>query len=298
MAKYSSQGYEIEIDLYNDYIDQIKGYLRSTGYPIGDNEESFDIFIKFINFRKRRIDPKPRKVFISKELQCHKEHLGAFMKLKEKIERGENLTPYLSKGIKRLESYDKLLNDWGIHHLHLGSVWETESEISRTGPLLFAKVNEDAFYMIDIKEHGSWVDIDLIEIIHNNWPGLLSPFKMSGITGPNISQETRKLLRQDNATTTIEVSDGAVYMPPGGGLTTAGSSLFDTIFHDQYRHALKECEKAIIDNITRLALEAGKQGKLFGKKLHFKLDLTKAELTVVEVKSGASFQFPDYTVRM
>lgn len=298
MAEYLSHGYEIEIDLYNDYIEQIKDYLRNIGHQIGDNEEPFSVFIKFINFRKRVIDPKPRKVFISNKLRCPEEHLKVFVEFKEKIERGDDLTPYLSKGIKRLESYDKLLNDWGIHHFHLGSVWETESEITRTGPLLFALVTEDSFYMIDIKEHGSWVNTDLVEILHNNWPHLLSPFKVQGIAGPSISQETRELLRKGNITTTIEVSDGTVYMPPGGGLTTTGSSMFDTVFHDQYRHALRECEKAIIGNITQLALEAGKHGMLLGKKLHFKLDLTKGELTVVEVNSGASFQFTQYTVRM
>lgn len=42
------------------------------------------------------------------------------------IEQGVDLGPYLSKKIADLDYDDDLLNDWGVHHLHLGTKWICE----------------------------------------------------------------------------------------------------------------------------------------------------------------------------
>ena len=53
-----------------------------------------------------------------------------------KIRKGEDLT-HLSKRITDLDYNDALLNDCGIHHLHLGIDVDDSGFDTRIGPLLF-----------------------------------------------------------------------------------------------------------------------------------------------------------------
>ena len=57
-----------------------------------------------------------------------------------------------------LKNLDGLLNEWGVHHLHLGtkSYSKNHAFIARTGPLLLALIAEDDFYAINVYLHGAW----------------------------------------------------------------------------------------------------------------------------------------------
>lgn len=93
--------------------------------------------------------------------------------LENKITNGESLFPHQSKSVSNLTSEDCLLYSWSIHHFHLGETLEIGGFIKRTGPVLFAYVTDDAFYMIDIKQHGTWSDKGLLQTLYENWPSLL-----------------------------------------------------------------------------------------------------------------------------
>ena len=69
---------------------------------------------------------------------------------------------------------DDLLNDWGIHHLHLGTEYNKRGKIKRSKNLLFCIINSKSVYFINIQEHkANWANKELLEIVYDNWSELL-----------------------------------------------------------------------------------------------------------------------------
>ena len=104
--------------------------------------------------------------------------------LVQKFENGEDVSPHLSKGATSPAEFDGLLYDWGIYHFHLGETIDNQTgRIKRTGPVLFAKIDDENVYCINIYCHGKnvqqpWTKQDLLKIIHNNWPQTIAKWKL------------------------------------------------------------------------------------------------------------------------
>ncbi len=103
----------------------------------------------------------------------------------DQIERGADLTKYLSRRVRssftlprkfgkkrlsQLEHLDLLLNDWGVHHLHLSTAVEADGFVERNDPLLFAMFRSEKAYFLDIGTHQSFADDRLVRIAVENWP--------------------------------------------------------------------------------------------------------------------------------
>mgnify|MGYP003296552539 FL=1 len=67
---------------------------------------------------------------------------------------------------------DKLLNNWGIVHLHPVN----ERNPNNDNLLLFVIFKTITFFFLNIGNHNSFADVRLLEIIDNNWLGLLNIF--------------------------------------------------------------------------------------------------------------------------
>ncbi len=161
-------------DFETDYADYCRETLTDAGVAFDADLPPEELSFALWNAFGRHLEVKPREVRISPSLKVPHELEEGLARLVRKFEVGENVNPHLSKAIKNAGDrnyHDALLNDWGIHHLHLGV--ETGSFIARTGPLLFAMVRDEAVYMIAVKKHGAWADRDLVEVVHQNWPELL-----------------------------------------------------------------------------------------------------------------------------
>ena len=194
---------------------------------------------KKAELKHSRLVPEQRKrrVYLSDSFQCPPEYTKGWKNLKQVVERGEDLKPYLSRGVKKLNC-DYSLYSWGVHHFHLGVKIEDDGFIERTRPVLITYINEDSFYVIGIFNHGRdvrvqpWDDIEIVEILHRNWSYLISDFQLMGISSVYLSPEARKNLRQINGNTTISVSEGTVYRMIGGGIMPSGDNIFDVMRMD------------------------------------------------------------------
>ncbi|HMG15489.1 MAG TPA: hypothetical protein VK590_08590 [Saprospiraceae bacterium] len=164
--------YTANLNFDNDFDNILINFLKTSNFSVDPNLTSRDLRMKFFNFRKRQIDPQPRKILFSNKFVCPPQHQRGLDILISKIESGENLTPYLSKFIADLDYNDPLLNDWGIYHLHLGEAFESNgsSFIDRTGQLLFLRVDNENAMLINVLSHNSWTDQQMLREIHENWP--------------------------------------------------------------------------------------------------------------------------------
>jgi hypothetical protein len=234
---------DIRCNLRDDLNTFAEGQMQSKGYKWQKNHK-ISSFHQYMNLLNREVTPKPREVRISNEFSCPNELMTSFNTFINDLRLGYNVNAYLSSNLKRAGYNDGFLNDFGLHHFHLGigicNTGKSKGFINRTGPVLVAYVTDKTAYLIGIYEHGEnasldlWTDQFTIEIIHNEWPEVLSAFKIHGISpSPEpITTEQRKVLRSKSCNSFIEMPDGVIYAPMGGGVTSANTNTNLTIQFD------------------------------------------------------------------
>jgi hypothetical protein len=147
-----------------------------------------EILCLYLNWRNRLIPAQPRRAARSiafRQNPVVAERSEAISKIVADIEQGEDLTKYLSRRVatgfalppqpavkrpSRIQHLDLLLNEWGIHHLHISTAIEAHGFVRRHNPLLFAMFEPETAYLLDIGTHSSFVDQRLAEIAVENWP--------------------------------------------------------------------------------------------------------------------------------
>ena len=132
-----------------------------------------DLLILFINWRSRYVTPRPRTVHRSIVLEANPLssdpiYTPGLARITHLIETGGDLKPHLSRGVQygyrgtgppKESHLDMMLNDWGIHHLHLNTELDTDGFVKRpkTEPqwnrLLFAAFTPDG--CIPHRHHGA-----------------------------------------------------------------------------------------------------------------------------------------------
>jgi hypothetical protein len=213
--------------------DALFEWFKASGQPmqreqVVDGRRLFDLSdlsIRYMQLLHRRIHVRPWNVRESAALRasplraCHAAAVDALLLL---ATSGGDLNPYLSNLATSTgkDGNDGLLNDWGINHLHLSP------QPDRTNELLFVVVRGDVLYVLDLRDHGSFEDIELFYIMEAEFPELVQGHRVQGITSleTTVSAEDRRVLRSGTLIPTVG-KDGAIYFPPGGGATTSGRNM-------------------------------------------------------------------------
>jgi len=208
-----------------------------------------DPLLRWLDFRLRYVDPKPRKVLLSNKFpkKMSEDVNRALTHVIHLIERGENINPYQGKGLvlhhdisgtKRQKRTDLLWADWGIIHLHL-----TEIPICW---LLFGIPADDFFAVIDIRSHGEddvFSNPELMEIMVKSWPQMMERRELKGVISPSESDvfdsKEHKRLRQSGVSALIAIGR-KVYVPPGMGVTTASTPVRVTLAMDAARKYVRD----------------------------------------------------------
>ncbi|MDC0719941.1 hypothetical protein POL25_23785 [Nannocystis sp. bb15-2] len=282
------------MNLYADWIELLKQDLQRRGYAVPSNEPAEQIAFKHANVKLRDIEAIPRLVLRASGFSCPQQYDAALQEIARKATTGEPLTPHLSRRLLDLNFNDRLINDWGIHHLHLGDVVEGDGFIKRTGPLLFALVQPQRFLMIGILPHDSWTDEHLMETVLSNWPDELQRFEMKGVIGlaSPVSPAERAKLRAANVGIPLQLSNGKVYVPPGGGPATSGISSRIVQREIHWRHTLRNVEEFIRSNLHVFSASMPPEIR-FADPPHFRLVARQGDtLWLREEGSGHHFRLP------
>lgn len=100
------------------------------------------------NWMRRVVPPQPRTVHKSHPFRQNSltvQRASDLTSMIADIEAGRDLKKYLSRdifraavkipGARRRPDLDLMLNDWGVHHLHISSTVEADGFVRRGGPL-------------------------------------------------------------------------------------------------------------------------------------------------------------------
>jgi len=227
---------EITIDFQEDWLALIKSNLLLDKYTI-DKLSNKQICLFYFMIEHKKINQVSRKVFYSKEF-CYpfedKDKLNAIKEIEESIANGDDLSVYQSKSVMEYKN-DMLLNDWGIHHFHLGKNY-SDCFVNRTGDLLYVFFDEINAYFIDIKPHD-FSNIDLLNIMTCNWSNLVNENVINREVAEyeELSKEDIMKLRKAGIMTP-QYSNGKMILSPGGGYASDGTSWE---VHDKCHRMLK-----------------------------------------------------------
>jgi hypothetical protein len=242
---------QIEINLWADYITELRNQIIAAGFVLAGNESDEDIFISIYNLQKRKVTDSPRKIFFSKEFNCPQNYKNALDSIVDKIKRGDNITPYLSTKIRYLDYADLMLNAWGVHHLHLGMNILPSGFIERTGDLLFIYFSHNEAFFINIFNHDDFTNQSILQIIHYNWPKLIEQYKLHDVKDISFkpSDSELKSLRKSHINTMAKMDDGTIYSPIGLGYATNGTAISITMDLINTKKMFKKVEKAIRNSV-------------------------------------------------
>lgn len=220
------------VDLWRDIVSGCRTDLTQRGHSMVELDDWHSVWT-FLNAERRSIPVRPRRVFRSKQFACPGAHAQALSDVEAKIRAGDDLAPYLSKRTTNPGDLDALLNHWGIFHLHMGETMGDDGFVARTDQLLFCRFTEEAAYLIGVHPHkDAWPRTEMMRVIHDNWPETIAHWRAHGVTGDTLSDAEVANLRNMNVNHLLSMPDGTVYLPPGGGTTSAGSNPIDILAVD------------------------------------------------------------------
>lgn len=205
----------------------------------------------YATWRGRVPAAQPRNVHVSRELfnNPDRAHYSAGLShVLREVAQGDSLRPRMStliehaytprthplltrKRHRRQPEVDRLLGDWGLHHLHVYSEpHRSRPGFTRRSPhVLFAAFTSRDAYLIDLVAHetegANWAALAILEVIVNNWPeaGILLPSLTAlRLKDDNWSDEDRRNLRAAGiATGAVEIG-GQVWAAGLGGQSLSG----------------------------------------------------------------------------
>lgn len=274
-------GYAINADFLEDLAQHFKSELVGYGYTLSGAESVQELGIKFFNVQRRLVLPVPRTVHEADSFNCPPDLQVGLELVRDKITRGLDLRPHLSTRILDSDYNDPLLNDWGIHHLHLGTVIDGRGFVDRTGPVLFAHFTDTEAYLVNVIEHGAWSQQDMVRALHRSWPEAFARYRLNVLgLAVELSDNDVRRLRAGHVQTFVEVEPGVVYAPIGGGYMTNGVSFEVLRTADNYIARARACELALRKNIENVISKLLEAGVTVGPQLAFELRYDSASGTL------------------
>jgi hypothetical protein len=218
----------VEANFLEDLRVALVARLRRAMFKVSNKVTVEAACAAYFNLQKRYIPRGARLVLRSRKIASApypKWISAALGRIAAISDGGGDLNPYQSDTLRKPTLNDALLNDWGIHHLHLGEPNSSGYFTTRTSELLYVLVGSEHLYFIDVRHHGaSFTDKELLEIVHQDWPEAIASYRAPGASRVSLTDDQRRRLRKKNAQTLVEMSDGTVYIGPGGGMMADGSS--------------------------------------------------------------------------
>lgn len=254
---------KIKINFKNDYNLLVHRHLLSFGFQELPNDLIDSLRIYF-NYKNRIVESIEWNILKSKNLNVPNHLITGFTNLENKLKKGENIKANLSTRIVDPLFFDSLLNDWGIHHLHLGDQIESNGFVTRNDEVLFVKFVNLSAYFIAIGNHQSWSDKNLLKVVDDNWPELLEKHELKGIIdiSQNPTSEEIGKLRKAGINSCVEINN-KVYASIGGGFLASGDNAMSSIATGDILNRIRNLEEYVQQN-EKLILKnlKGKIGKL------------------------------------
>jgi hypothetical protein len=266
----------IEMDLFRDLVENVRAKLVAAGYAVPPAYTPRDVLYAWANVRRRIPATRPRRVQRSREFRCPPQHAQGLTVVERKLANGESLRPHLSRRVFRLDYNDALLNDWEIQHLHLGTRVKKNGMVAGTREIVFCILEPDDAYFIQIMDHNSFSEPDLLDIVHANWPQLLQQLPLvvgqqRGLGARHGASEIQEMRNARVLSIGVVLTDGTVVAPRGGGYSTTGHSIKAMVTARHWTSMTEQWEQLVHGAIEELIKDARQRDIDIPPVIHFEL---------------------------
>lgn len=271
-----------------------------------EEQKLSDSLLRWIDFRLRFVDPKPRVIHYSSKfpVSLPTDIASALRTFKESVMTGRDVNPYQGKGLshhhdtsdkKRQKRTDLLWADWGIHHFHLTTSPPVTGKYysPRSDWLLFGLFSETEAAFVDVRHHSEqnvFENSELIEIVIREWPSFADHFRMKGILPGSMVPTSHdiKRLRVAGVSSPVIV-DGIAYAPLGWGVTTASTSLGVSLARNEVRTITRDLARSVSDPSGQFQTDIEDINR---DCAYFSLALTARGLGIIEQHSNKCWLLP------
>lgn len=213
-----------------------------------------EMLARFFNWQSRLVHPHPRRVLRAMGFSDSPEfakHEPNIRYLSGKIAAGIDVRPHLSEDVKlgyeprekgeNGADLDLLLNDWGIHHLHISRDVRTNGFVRRGDDLLFAIFRPRTAYLLTVQSHGAWAKSELVEAAIRTWPDDGLFLQLNGVIPERgIDPSRRSSFRKAGVNVPVGVDGNTFISAASLGLTTARTTLADTMRRDSLTRTIRQ----------------------------------------------------------
>lgn len=188
-----------------------------------------------------------------------------------------------------------MLNDWGVHHLHISTQIDPDGFVNRSKqkpadePLLFAVFRKQTAYLIDIMKHGDWARDHVLEVLATEWPDEGVIYEVKGILdGPkSYTDEERANLRAAGLSAPFVKINGR-FLAPAGGISAAGTSIKVLISSGRIMRTLALFEEQIRAGSTPIIETIRQHGGHPTNAPEFEFTFFQEGFGVIETTRGVS----------
>ncbi len=289
----------MHLDLFQDVVNRAQADMLALGFPAATLRQGPDLVIDWRHAMDRIPSPIRWKVAEARQLATTRltlvpADLRGLNEVRHKAENGESLRPHLSRQSLKPDYFDKMLAEWNITHLHLGTTVLPSGLVQGTSNILAVFIDHGAstLYFLDVRPHdGFWTRKEFLEIIEANWPVLNDPHVLNGVKATaNYTDKEHAGFREANGNVLTVLSTGRAIMGAGGGLTTACTSAKDQRWLNHARRQIKWMEETIRSKPADMEARLTSAG-LTWDQARFRLDELGDTMAVFEEKSKTRFCF-------
>ncbi|MBW3582255.1 MAG: hypothetical protein KY455_04055 [Euryarchaeota archaeon] len=285
----------MKIDLMGDAEQIARRVLTNEGHTIPAATPADDVIRNFLNVTRRTIPPMAYRVHTSQALSARTlsaDYLAGLDALRTEAKKGTPLRPRLSRRLMQADYEDMMLNDWGIHHLHLGMTIEADGFVKRTDVIAFAIAQPESgdLYLIDALPHaGAFVRQELLAAIEDDWPHLLDPYVLKGVeVTKGISDEELSSWRKAGTNAVVVTPGGRQIAAMGGGVSTAMTSMADQRALMHIKQVLRQVEKDVLADASRIEQAIG----VPSSTMDIRLEAFGDEVLLRENETGIRLRWP------
>lgn len=306
----SDGGREALHAIMEDLRGHLVAWLVSRGFDVPPRDQAsvsnaLDACLRVLH---RSISPRPRHVHRSNVLKARQlvgELQERISRVESEITRGEDLNHRLTRRYFNAGFDDRLLNDLGVSHFHLGAAGQgtdTTGQRAMSGAgadLLWVIIKPLDAYLIDVFDHSAFEDYDFVKVIYENWKHLLGePLPGVSDVEPKLSPKERAGIRRAGFTTLVE-HNGEVFHP--GGYVSSGLSMAVRRASDDRLNDLVELHRWLRANVEAVRAKLLETTGTPATDLTFRVGnvdaLVSGRVNLLEQATGGLFYLDGQTVR-